>query len=258
MINVRNRQTITDGKTGGYPTLQSIYWRYLESQKLAGIENDNFTYQTIIDYVNGMGNYWIRMVEQMVPATTIWNTGVRLENSVLHRQKFVWRRQEGCQLIPVPCNPCSMVSNLYTYDCDVQSVQCSIYPWQTNPLLTEFSAVLGYLLTNYLEPQGYELDDCKLNTLKSTWYVVLSLDDVVVVQYQFFTGIGYTNTGLSSPTTAQWDAALIPALNGLDLYGFEYILNDTDVIIYSSICSVNDVGINFKLNVGINFEILCN
>jgi len=88
--------------------------------------------------------------------------------------------------------------------------------------------------------------------------VVLSLDDVVIVQYQFFTGIGYTNTGLSSPTTAQWDAALIPALNSLDFYGFEYILNDTDVIIYSSICSVNDSGINFKLNVGINFEILCN
>jgi hypothetical protein len=151
-----------------------------------------------------------------------------------------------------------MTSNLYTYDCYVQSVQCSIYPWQTNPLLTEFSAVLGYLLNNYLTSQGYELNDCLLNTLKSTWYVVLSLDDVEVVQYEFFTGIGYTNTGLSSPTTAQWDAALIPALNSLDFYGFEYILSDTDVIIYSSICSVNDSGINFKLNVGINFEILCN
>jgi hypothetical protein len=36
-INVRNRLTITDGKTSGYPTLQSIYWRYLESQKLKSI-----------------------------------------------------------------------------------------------------------------------------------------------------------------------------------------------------------------------------
>jgi hypothetical protein len=151
-----------------------------------------------------------------------------------------------------------MTSNIFTYDCYVQSTQCSIYPWQTNPQLQSFSAVLGYLLNNYLTSQGYELNDCLLNTLKSTWYVVLSLDDVEIVQYQFFTGIGYLNTGLSSPTTEQWNEALIPALNGLDLYGFEYILNDTDVVIYSSICSVNDVGINFKLNVGINFEILCN
>jgi hypothetical protein len=212
----------------------------------------------MIDYVNGMGDYWIRLVEQMIPATTIWNTGVKFENSIFHRQKFVWRRQEGCQLIPVPCNPCSMVSNLYTYDCDVQSVQCSIYPWQTNPQLQSFSAVLGYLLNNYLTSQGYELNDCLLNTLKSTWYVVLSIDDVEIVQNQFFTGIGYLNTGLSSPTTDQWNTALETALNGLDLYGYEYILNDTDVIVFNSICSVNDTGINFKLNVGINFEILCN
>jgi hypothetical protein len=151
-----------------------------------------------------------------------------------------------------------MVSNLYTYDCDVQSVQCSIYPWQTNPQLQSFSAVLGYLLNNYLTSQGYELNDCLLNTLKSTWYVVLSIDDVEIVQNQFFTGIGYLNTGLSSPTTDQWNTALETALNGLDLYGYEYILNDTDVIVFNSICSVNDTGINFKLNVGINFEILCN
>jgi len=258
MINVRNRQFSTDGKTMGYPTLESIYWKYLDAQNLAGVPDGSFNYTNMIEYVDGMGDYWVRLVEQMVPASTIWNTGVKYENSIFHRQKFVWRRQEGCQLIPVPCNPCSMTSNLYTYDCYVQSVQCSIYPWQTNPRLQSFSAVLGYLLTNYLEPQGYELNDCQLNTLKSTWYVVLSLDDVNLVQQEFFMGTGYTNTGLSSPTTAQWDAALIPALNSLDFYGFEYILNDTDVIIYSSICSVNDSGINFKLNVGINFEILCN
>jgi hypothetical protein len=29
-INVRNRMYITDGHTGGYPTLSSIFWKYLE------------------------------------------------------------------------------------------------------------------------------------------------------------------------------------------------------------------------------------
>ena len=64
---------------------------------------------------------------------------------------------------------------------------------------------MNFILNNYLTSQQppYELNDCQLNTLKSTWYVVLSLDDVVIVQYQFFTGIGYLNTGLDSPTTAQ-------------------------------------------------------
>ena len=63
---------------------------------------------------------------------------------------------------------------------------------------------------------------------------------------------------MSSPTTDQWITALETALNGLDFYGYEYILSDTDVVVFNSICSVNDTGINFKLNVGINFEILCN
>ena len=138
MINTRNRQFITDGKTGGYPTLQSIYWKYLESLTEAGIPNNNYTYQTMIDFVNGMGDYWIRMVEQMVPATTIWNTGVRLENSIFHRQKFVWRRQEGCKFVPIPCKPCSLTTQLYVLDCPVQQVTCAIYPWTTDPNITNF------------------------------------------------------------------------------------------------------------------------
>ena len=92
MINVRNRQYVTNGKTGGYPTLESVYWKYLESYDLIKIENNNFKYEKMIQYVQGMGDYWIRLIEQMVPATTLWNTGVRYENSIFHRQKFVWKR----------------------------------------------------------------------------------------------------------------------------------------------------------------------
>jgi hypothetical protein len=72
MINVRNRQISSDGKTGGYPTLDSIYWKYLTSNQDVNIPNDNYTYKTMIDYVTGMGDYWIRLVEQMIPATTLW------------------------------------------------------------------------------------------------------------------------------------------------------------------------------------------
>ena len=42
MINARNRQFSSDSKTGEYPTLQSIYCIYLQSEENAGIPNDNF------------------------------------------------------------------------------------------------------------------------------------------------------------------------------------------------------------------------
>jgi hypothetical protein len=39
------------------------------------------------------------LVEQFIPATTIWNTGTKFENSIFHRQKFVYRRQRMCQVV---------------------------------------------------------------------------------------------------------------------------------------------------------------
>jgi len=95
MINVRDRQYFSDGKTSGYPTLESIYWKYLTMYEDTGIENNNFTYQTMLDYAEGIGDYWIRLLEQVVPATTILNTGIKFENSIFHRQKFIYRRQRG-------------------------------------------------------------------------------------------------------------------------------------------------------------------
>jgi hypothetical protein len=259
MINVRNRQFSTNGKTGGYPTLESIYWRYLESGVAVNIPNNNFTYRTMLEYVNGIGDYWIRLVEQMIPATTIWNTGTKIENSEFHRQKFVWRRQDGCKLVPIPCKPCSIVTNLFTYDCPIEAVECSIYPWSINPKIQEMTGVLGSLLTNYLTSNGYQLNDCLLDGLQTEWFVDLRIDDVVVVQNTFYNGVGYSTPGFSTPTIENWEDALIIALDDLKNFGYNYYLTNNDtVVIFNEVCSVDEQGINFKLNIGINFEILCN
>ena len=87
-IDAKNRMTINDGKTGGYPTLQKIYLDYLNNN--CG-ENNQYTYQKMIDYSQALGDYWIKIVEQMMPATTLWTSGVKVENSVFHRDKFVYK-----------------------------------------------------------------------------------------------------------------------------------------------------------------------
>ena len=258
-INVRNRQFSSNGKTGGYPTLESIFWRYLQSNETIGIPNDNFSYKTMMEYVNGLGDYWIRLVEQMVPATTIWNTGVRLENSIFHRQKFVWRRQEGCQLMKVPCKPCSITSNLFSHDCPLETVECPIYPWTNHPTITTFNGVLGQLMTNYLDENGYILNDCDFNGMTSEWFVDLQIDDITVVKYPFFNGVGYSSPIYSVPTGTTYNDGLLIALESLKDYGYDYYLTTTDTVVLSNqVCTVSEQGINFKLNIGINFNILCN
>jgi hypothetical protein len=42
-------------------------------------------------YVKSLGDYWIRIIEQMVPTTTLWTGGIKIENSAFHRDKFVYR-----------------------------------------------------------------------------------------------------------------------------------------------------------------------
>ena len=263
MINVRNRMYTSNGKTGGYPTLESVYWKYLQSQENIGIESNNFNYENMIEYVMGIGDYWVRLVEQMVPASTIWNSGVKYENSIFHRQKMVWRRQEGCQLIPVPCNPCELVTNIFRPDCPIEELVCSVYPWNAN--IQDFGSLLGVVLTNYLGDNGYVLDDCVINSLQTNWYVELYIDDVLVVETPFFNGLGYLTPQLSSPSNLVWDNALTQSLNDLKNLGYDYYyfedpssLVSSKVGIYNPICSVSETGTNFKINVGININILCN
>jgi len=87
-INVRNRQTIDDGKTGGYPLLQKLYIDYLS--QVCG-ENNQYTYQKMLDYSQNLGTYWIRIIEQLVPTTTLWQGGLKIENSIFHRDKFSYK-----------------------------------------------------------------------------------------------------------------------------------------------------------------------
>jgi hypothetical protein len=255
MINVRNRQYITDGKTGGYPTLQSIWWKYIESEQTVGLPNNKYTYQKLIDYVNGIGPYWMKLVEQMVPATTIWNTGVKLENSILHKQKFVYRRQRGCQFIPVPVDPCYIITNIFDYTCTTEYTDFNIYPWlngDTN--VSNFNSILANRINNMLASSGLTLNDCVQNSVQTSWYVDLRIGGDILISEPFYYGYGYTDV----PTNRQWRNALIQYLPELYDYGYTYFLNGNVLTITSLTCTERNKGETLSLNTGINISINCN
>jgi hypothetical protein len=254
MINTRNRQFITDGKTGGYPNLQSIFWKYIESEQTVGIPNNKYTYQKLIDYVEGMGPYWMKLIDQMIPATTIWTTGIKYENSILHKQKFVYRRQRGCQFVPVVVPPCLIITNIFNYTCSTEYVDFFIYPWLNgDENVSNFSTILNNRLNNYLQQQGLTISDCQLNSLKTTWYVDLRLDGNILIQVPFYTGYGQADV----PTNTQWKTALTNNLPQLTQYSLGYFLNGTMLTISNLTMTPMNLGELLSLNAGINIEINC-
>jgi hypothetical protein len=254
MINVRNRQYISDGKTGGYPTLQSIWWKYIEQEQTINVPNNKYTYQKLIDYVDGIGPYWMKLVEQMVPATTIWNTGVRMENSVLHKQKFVYRRQRGCQFIPVPVDPCYIISNIFDYTCTTEFTDFNIYPWLNGDIqVSNFSSILTNRVNSMLASSGLTLNDCIQNSVESNWYVDLRIGGDIIIQEPFYTGYGLTDV----PSNRTWRNALIQYLPLLYDFGYTYYLNGNILTITSLTCTDRNLDEILSLNSGINISINC-
>jgi len=256
MINVRNRQYISDGKTGGYPTLQSIWWKYIESEQTVNLPNSKYTYQKLIDYVNGLGPYWMKLVEQMIPATTIWNTGVRLENSIFQKQKFVYRRQRGCQFVPVPVNPCYVITNIFDYTCATEYVDFYIYPWLNRERLPirGFDGILSDRLNSFLDSNGYSLSQCIEDSVQTTWYLDLKIGTDQVILVPFYYGYGYSDV----PSNTLWRNTLITYLPNLYTYGFTYTLNGNFLTITSLTLEPRNIGETVSLNVGMDISINCN
>jgi hypothetical protein len=254
MINTRNRQFITDGKTGGYPTLHSVWWNYIQQYENTGIQNNQYTYQKLIDYINGMGPYWMKLVEQMIPATTIWQSGTKFENSVLHRQKFVYRRNRGCLVEPKLAKPCSIVTSLNNYSQSTEYINLNIFPWLNgNTTYTNFNGVLTQAVNNAISPT-YTIQTCNgANSLSSTWYIDLSIGNNRIIHKPFYYGTGLNN----SPSNGDWRAALILALPTLLNYNLNYNISGNQLTITNLGTQPLNLNQTLTLSVGININITC-
>jgi hypothetical protein len=253
-INVRNRMYITDGHTGGYPTLSSIFWKYLEQEQTIGIPNNQYTYQKLIDYVEGLGPYWMKLVEQMIPATTIWNSGTRFENSIFQKQKFVYRRQRGCQFVAVPADACYCGGSVFNYDCSTEFVEFAVFPWLNgDSTVSNFDGILQNRLQNFLSESGLTLNDCITSTLQTQWIVEMKLGEEYLIYEPFYTGFGLNDV----PSRSMWKNAVGEYLDNLYEYGLNYFVNGNILNVTNMDCVPKNLNSTLSLNVGINISISC-
>jgi hypothetical protein len=86
LIDVKNRQTIS-----GYPTLRALYDRYLSSLDFCGTKSSAFDYLTIDQFANLVGDYWVDIIEQVIPSTTLWGSVKVYSNTIFDQQKFKYK-----------------------------------------------------------------------------------------------------------------------------------------------------------------------
>jgi hypothetical protein len=108
LIDAKNRQTIS-----AYPTLRMLYDRYnTRSEEFCGNLSSKYDYFDMDKFGQTVGNYWIDLIEQVVPATTIWASTYAYKNTVFDQQKHKYRNSNLylCD-DPSPDFPMSAISN---------------------------------------------------------------------------------------------------------------------------------------------------
>lgn len=86
LIDVKNRQTISS-----YGTLRAIYERYLASASYTNNVSSAFDYISMDKFSHLVGNYWMDIIEQVIPSTTIWGSAKIYTNTIFDEQKFKYR-----------------------------------------------------------------------------------------------------------------------------------------------------------------------
>ena len=109
LIDVKSRQTISD-----YPTLRLFYQLYLTASNCGEELSGKLTYNSLFEFMDKIGDYWLDLLEQVVPSTTIWegcdNSGKIFRNTIFDQNKFNYKKynlnffcegNDECQLTEV-------------------------------------------------------------------------------------------------------------------------------------------------------------
>ena len=69
---------------------------YLNASNCGEDLSGKFTYNTMFEFMDKIGDYWLDLIEQVVPATTIWegcdNSGKIYRNTIFDNNKFNYKR----------------------------------------------------------------------------------------------------------------------------------------------------------------------
>jgi len=87
LINVKGWKTMSS-----HPTLRLLYDRYMNSTDYCDTLSSQFDYCTMMEFSELVGTYWVDLIEQVVPSTTIWGSTYVYGNTLFDQQKFKYKK----------------------------------------------------------------------------------------------------------------------------------------------------------------------
>ncbi len=86
LIDVKTRKTIQS-----YPTLKALYERYKTSFQ-GNPQSSAFDYLSMNKFASLVGDYWIDLIEQVIPSTAIWGATQTIRNTIFDIQKYNYKQ----------------------------------------------------------------------------------------------------------------------------------------------------------------------
>jgi len=88
-LNDAMNQVVTDSNSAkyykSYYTLETTYNEYLTESSIIP-----YDFNSVNEFVNNMSPYWVQIVEQFIPSSTLWTGGNLVENNTFNRSKHTY------------------------------------------------------------------------------------------------------------------------------------------------------------------------
>lgn len=217
LIDAKNRQSISD-----YPLLRYMFDKYLGFCGLNNCDTNSnqYNYDSLNNFSNLIGDYWIKLIEQFVPATSIWNGASRsYRNTIFDQPKFEYRNFSLGYCNPQYCIDGSGPGNSNSSGIGY-SAYCYIADSVSTPLTTTGfqSWADTYLTLNNDDILG-KLTDCandEVNDINCSCNVhPLSCFMSTTIKLELIEGSNTIN--IQSPKITDINSLLLTSTNYLDL-----------------------------------------
>jgi hypothetical protein len=137
LIDAKNRQTIS-----AYPTLRALYDRYTQSTIYCAAQSSAFNYSMMDQFAGLLGDYWVDIIEQVIPSTTIWGSIKVYTNTIFDQQKFKYKAYTSL-----------LCGNVFSGETVLSPINGTSGQCQTVEVITQNLSITGQTPIRIVKPQ---------------------------------------------------------------------------------------------------------